>query len=143
MSFSLGMVAALCFGLAAFMLYRPANPNWWIGVRIPWTYADPEIWRQSWRLAAIMLLNMGIGALLAWWLFVVFFISFLVACFYVPMRTYRRKYGTLRFWKDAGWLDYQPVALCPQCGHYQKLASAAAFTEAACEACGQPFPAAR
>ena len=34
---------------------------------------------------------------------------------------YRWKYGTYRFWKDLGWIDYRPVARCAYCGHFQKL----------------------
>ena len=56
-----------------------------------------------------------------------------------PIYLYRRKYGTLKYWKDVGWIDYRPVARCRQCGQLQKLADAKSLKEARCEACGFPL----
>jgi hypothetical protein len=53
---------------------------------------------------------------------------------------YRLKYGTWRFWKKPGWINYRPVARCPRCGHFQKLASHADLDQGACEVCGAQRP---
>ena len=50
---------ALIFGgLGVYMLLRRHGPNLWIGVRLPWTFADRAIWDKSWRLSATFLLGM-------------------------------------------------------------------------------------
>jgi hypothetical protein len=118
-------------------LWLPA-PNWWIGVRIPWTFADRELWDRSWRLASRILVIMAINALWSWKAFVITLAHLVVLSCAWPVFLYRRKYGTCRYWKDAGWLDYHPVARCRHCGHFQKLTAAAALAGARCEACGLP-----
>lgn len=42
------------------------RPNFWIGVRTPWTLADPQVWDRTHRLAAYSLTGVGIvGAIAA------------------------------------------------------------------------------
>lgn len=121
------------------VLWRP-GPNLWFGVRLPWTLADPYIWDKSWRLASRLLMVMGITALISWrafWISTVHLVG--LSCLYTAI-LYRWKYGTWRFWKKAGWIDYRPVARCRVCGHFQKLASHADLGRAACEACGADLP---
>ena len=133
------LLAAVCGGLGVLMLLWRAGPNLWIGVRLPWTFADREIWNKSWRLAAIFLTGMGLWALFSWKFFFVALAHLIILGILYPIYLYRRKYGTLRFWKDMGWLDYHPVARCPGCGHWQKLPDAAALAGARCESCQRPF----
>lgn len=121
------------------ILWRP-GPKWWIGVRLPWTFADREIWDKSWRLTAIFLVGMGLGALISWKFFAIAGAHFIILGILYPVYLYRRKYGTLRYWKDLGWIDYHPVSRCPHCGHFQKLGEAALLTGSKCEACSQVFP---
>jgi len=129
------LLAAVCGGTGVMMLIWRPGPNMWIGVRLPWTLADRQIWDKSWRLASIFLTGMGIWALLYWRLFFVALAHFIVLGILYPIYLYRRKYGTLRFWKDLGWTDYRPVARCRICGHWQKLPDAGALAGARCESC--------
>jgi len=133
------LVAAGCGGLGILMLFWRPGPNWWIGVRTPWTFADRKIWDKAWRLAAVFLLGMGIGILISRKLFFISLLHLVILGLLYPMFLYRRKYGTLRYWKDVGWIDYRPVARCRRCGHFQKLNDGAVFKEARCEACGFVF----
>ena len=128
------------------MLFWQPGPNLWVGVRLPWTLADRAIWRKSWRLASRLLMVMGITVLISWRAFLISTIHLVgLTCLYTALR-YRWKYGTWRFWKDLGWIDFRPVVRCRHCGHFQKLrdewelpgsfappvaASAAASSEAA------------
>ena len=125
--------------MGVLMLLWRRGPNLWIGVRLPWTLADREIWDKSWRLASIFLTGMGLWALLYWRLFFVALAHFIFLGILYPIYLYRRKYGTLRFWKDVGWVDYRPVVRCRHCGHLQKLPEAAALAAARCESCQRPF----
>jgi len=128
---------ALIFGgLGLYMLLRRHRPNLWIGVRLPWTFADRHIWDKSWRLAAMFLLGMGVGILVSLKLFCIAVAHLIILGVLYPVFLYRRKYGTLRYWKDQGWIDYRPVARCSRCGHFQKLASHADLDRGVCEACG-------
>jgi len=132
---------ALIFGgLGVYMLLRRHRPNLWIGVRLPWTFADRDIWDKSWRLAAMFLLGMGVGILVSLKLFFIAVAHLIILGILYPVFLYRRKYGTLRYWKGQGWIDYRPVARCPLCGHFQKLASHADLARGACEACGAKLP---
>ncbi|OGR30598.1 MAG: hypothetical protein A2139_04330 [Desulfobacca sp. RBG_16_60_12] len=132
---------ALIFGgLGLYMLLRRHGPNLWIGVRLPWTFADRDIWDKSWRLAAMFLLGMGVGILVSLKLFFIAVAHLIILGVLYPVFLYRRKYGTLRYWKDQGWIAYRPVARCPRCGHFQKLASHADLGRGACEACGAKLP---
>ena len=132
---------ALIFGgLGLYMLLRRHGPNLWIGVRLPWTLADRDIWDKSWRLAAMFLLGMGVGILVSLKLFFIAVAHLIILGILYPVFLYRRKYGTLRYWKDHGWIDYRPVARCQHCGHFQKLASHADLDQGACEACGAKLP---
>jgi hypothetical protein len=121
------------------VFWRP-GPNLWFGVRLPWTLADPSIWDKSWRLASRLLIVMGITALISWrafWISTAHLVG--LSCLYTAI-LYRWKYGTWRFWKEAGWIDYRPVARCARCGHFQKLASHADLDQGTCEACGAKLP---
>jgi hypothetical protein len=133
------ILAAIMLGLGGYMLMRSHGPNPWIGVRLPWTLADREIWDKSWVLAAWLLVAVGLGALVSWPLFLLAIFALLVLCMYYPFSLYRRKYGTWRYWRDIGWLDYRPAARCPQCGQIQKLMDAGELAGAHCEACGAPL----
>lgn len=133
------IIAAVCGGLGVLMLFWRPGPNLWIGVRLPWTLADRQIWDKSWRLAAIFLTAMGVWALFHWKLFFVALAHLVILGILYPIYLYWRKYGTLRFWKDEGWLDYHPVARCRGCGHWQKLPDALALAGASCEECRRPF----
>jgi len=125
------------------MLVRRHGPNPWIGVRLPWTFADREIWDQSWLLAVAILVATGLGALLSWTLFIISILGLIILGIAFPAFLYHRKYGTWRTWKDTwrtwkdtGWLEYRPSARCPQCGHIQNLEDAGELTGKHCEACG-------
>ena len=130
-------LAVLCGGLGLLMLFWRAGPNLWIGVRTPWSYADRDIWQKSWKHAAVLLLAMAAGALLNWLLFGIATAALIGWSLGYPLYAYRRKYGTLRFWKDLGWLDYRPVVRCRHCGHFQKLRDDAELPVAVCESCGR------
>ena len=130
------LLAGIFFGLGGFMLVWRKGPNCWIGVRTPWTFADPEIWDQSWLLAVFLLLGMGLGMLFSWILFVASIVALIVLGLLVPPVLYRRKYGTWRYWKDTGWLDYHPAVKCSRCGNIQKLKEAGDLAGAHCETCG-------
>jgi hypothetical protein len=127
---------ALCGGLGLLMLWWRPGPQLWIGVRTPWTYADRDLWRKSWTHAAVLLLAMGLGAALHWLLFWIATAALLLWCLGYPLYGYRRKYGTLRYWKDSGWMDYRPVVRCLHCGHFQKLRDDGELPVAICENCG-------
>jgi hypothetical protein len=121
------------------MLCWRAEPNLWIGVRLPWTFADRQIWDKSWNLAALFLTGMGVGALVSQKIFFISLAHLIILGILYPIFLYWRKYGTLRYWKDAGWLDYHPVVRCRRCRHWQKLPEAAALALARCESCHTPF----
>jgi predicted membrane channel-forming protein YqfA (hemolysin III family) len=131
-------LGALCGGLGVLMLFWQAGPNGWIGVRMPWTFADREIWDKSWRLAAYLLLVMGLSALISFPAFLAASGLLIVGCIAYPWQVYRKKYGTSRYWKDNGWMAYHPVALCQHCGHLQNLAHDRELPGARCKACGLP-----
>jgi len=130
------LLAAVFLGLAVYMLVRRHGPNPWIGVRLPWTFADREIWDKSWLAAVGILVAIGLGALLSWTLFIVSFLALIILGVSFPAFIYYRKYGTWRYWKDQGWLAYRPAARCCRCGHIQNLEDPGKLAEAKCEACG-------
>jgi len=130
------LLAVIFLGLAAYMLLRRHGPNPWIGVRLPWTFADREIWDKSWLLAVGIVVAAGLGVLLSWTLFILSLIALIALGILYPFFLYRRKYGTWRYWKDTGWQAYRHAALCPQCGHIQKLQDAGDLGGAHCESCG-------
>ena len=134
------LLALIFAGLGGYMLLRRHGPNLWIGVRLPWTLADRDIWDKSWRLAAMFLLGMGAGILVSLKLFFIAVAHLIILGVLYPVFLYRRKYGTLRYWKDQGWIDYHPVARCALCGHFQRLAGHADLDRGACEACGAKRP---
>jgi ribosomal protein S27AE len=122
------------------MAFWQPGPNLWFGVRLPWTLADPYIWNKSWRLASRLLMVMGVTVLISWrafWISTAHLVG--LSCLYTVI-LYRWKYGTWRFWKDQGGIAYRPVARCPNCGHFQKLASHADLARSACETCGAKRP---
>ena len=133
------LMAVILLGLAGYMVLRPKGPNAWIGVRLPWTLADREIWDKSWLLAELMVMSMGLGALFFWPLFIISLIALIVLGLLVPPFLYYRKYGTWRFWKDLGWCDYRPAARCRRCGIIQKLENSEELAQAYCQACGAPL----
>lgn len=133
------LLAVVCGGTGILMLLKRRGPNVWIGVRLPWTFADRQIWDKSWRLASIFLTGMGLWALLYQRLFFVALAHFIVLGILYPIFLYWRKYGTLRYWKNGTCLGYHPVVRCRHCRHLQKLPEAAALTAARCESCRHPF----
>jgi uncharacterized membrane protein len=46
----LGGVGLLFAGIG--VLFRRAEPNWFVGIRTPWTLSDDEVWRRTHRAAA-------------------------------------------------------------------------------------------
>ena len=119
--------------------WRP-GPNLWFGVRLPWTLADPWIWDKSWRLASRLLMVMGITVLISWRAFYISTAHLVgLSCLYTVI-LYRWKYGTWRFWKGQGWIDFRPVARCRVCGHFHKLDCAGELAERSCEACDTKLP---
>ncbi len=118
------------------MLFWQPGPNLWFGVRLPWTLADTYIWKKSWRLASRLLMVMGVTALISWRALLISTAHLIgLTCLYTVL-LYRWKYGTWRFWKDLGWIDYRPVVRCTHCGHFQKLRDESELPVAVCEACG-------
>ena len=128
---------AAVFGLLSLVLFlwRP-GPKWWIGVRVPWTFADREIWNNSWILAGFFCLGMALAVLFSSLAFFVALGLFILTSLLYPVYRYRQKYDTLLFWKEVGWTDYRPVVRCAHCGHLQKLRDAGQLPAAICEACG-------
>jgi len=118
------------------MIFWQPGPNLWFGVRLPWTFADRRIWNKSWRLAAMFLLGMGLGIMVSFKFFLIGLIHLTVLAIIYPIILYRWKYGTWRYWKDIGWIDYRPVVRCAHCGHFQKLRDSEDLPVAVCEACG-------
>ena len=119
------------------MLFWQPGRNLWFGVRLPWTLADAAIWKRSWRLASRLLMVMGITILFSWrafWISTAHLVG--LSCLYTVI-LYRWKYGTWRFWKEIGWIDYRPVVRCAHCGHFQKLRDENELLTIICEACGQ------
>ena len=130
------LLAGICLGMGGLMHFWRKGPNCWIGVRTPWTFADRGIWDQSWRLTALLLLGMGLGALWYMPLFVASVIAVVVLGIFYPLFLYQRKYGTWHYWKDIGWKQYRPAARCPHCGHIQRLNDAGELAVAHCQSCG-------
>jgi hypothetical protein len=130
------LLAGIFLGLGGVMLVWRKGPNCWIGVRLPWTFADREIWNQSWLMAAIIVAIMGIGLLISSTLFVASLFTVIILSILYPLFLYHRKYGTWRYWKDTGLIDYRPAIRCPQCGNIQKLKNSGELAGAHCEACG-------
>ena len=130
------VLAAIFLGLGVLMLVWRKGPNWWIGVRLSWTYADREIWDKSWTLAAWLLVLMGLSIFISFYAFVAAAVLIAGLCLWYPYRLYRQKYGTWHTWKDVGWLAYRPAAQCPNCGYMQKLNEAGDLETIRCEACG-------
>ena len=135
---TLFILGAFCLGFASVMFFWNPGPNGLIGVRLPWTFADREIWNKSWRLANFLLIVMGAGAMVSFPAFIGATVMLTVSCLAYPWQLYRSKYGTTRYWKDPGCMAYRPVARCSHCGHLQNLASDQDLSKATCEACGLP-----
>jgi hypothetical protein len=118
------------------MLFWQPGPDTWFGVRLPWTLADPYIWKKSWRLASRLLMVMGVTVLISWRAFLISAAHLVgLSCLYTVL-LYRWKYGTWRYWRDQNWSDYRPVVRCKHCGHLQRLAFSADLAGCKCEACG-------
>jgi hypothetical protein len=79
---------------------------------------------------------MGVGILVSLKFFLIAVAHLIILGVFYPVFLYRRKYGTLRYWKDQGWIDYHPVARCRLCGHCQKLTGPEDLDRGACESCG-------
>jgi hypothetical protein len=129
-------LAAVCALLGVVLLVWRPGPKWWIGVRTPWTFADREIWERTWVQAGVLLLVMAGAALFSSLAFFIALALFILTSLLQPIYLYWRKYGTLLFWKDIGWVDYRPVVRCRHCGHVQKLVDDQHLEGAICEGCG-------
>jgi hypothetical protein len=83
MTSSLTYFLSAVFGILAvvLLLWRP-GPKWWIGVRLPWTFADRQIWDTSWVMAGLFCLAIAVVVLyspLAFYLaLALFFILYVV-----------------------------------------------------------------
>ncbi|MFB6206767.1 MAG: SdpI family protein [Haloglomus sp.] len=53
----LGGVGLLFAGIG--VLFRRAEPNWFVGIRTPWTLSDDEVWRRTHRVAAPLFVVAG------------------------------------------------------------------------------------
>ncbi len=135
---ALFILGAFCVGLGLVMLFWHPGPNGLIGVRLPWTFADREIWDKSWRLATCLLLVMGVSAFISFPAFIGATVLLTGGCIGYPWQLYRQKYGTSRYWKDHGCMAYHPVARCSHCGRLQNLANERELPDVRCEACGLP-----
>ncbi|MFA4902990.1 MAG: hypothetical protein WC600_09605 [Desulfobaccales bacterium] len=130
------LLAAVCGLLGVVLLVWHPSPKSWIGVRTPWTFADREIWDISWMAGGVLLLVMAGAVLVTAFAFFVAVALLILISLLLPIYLYRRKYGTLLFWKDIGWIDYRPVVRCSHCGHTQKLEDDQHLERAICEVCG-------
>ncbi len=125
-------------GLGLYLRLRPRGPNAWVGVRLPWTFADREIWDKSWKLGADFLILMGAAALLGVKPFFLVVSLMVLGCLIYPWRLYHRKYGTSTACRGRGWTDYRPLVACRHCGHRQCLERGTPVQTVLCEACGLP-----
>ncbi|MGA7564377.1 MAG: SdpI family protein [Desulfobaccales bacterium] len=131
------LVSGLCWSVGLLMLFWQAGRNLWVGVRLPWTLADAALWKKSWRLASRLLMVMGVTVIFSWRAFFISTVHLIgLTCLYTALR-YRLKYGTWRYWKEPGWIDYRPVVRCNHCGHFQKLQDEGELPLCTCEACGR------
>ncbi len=123
--------------VGAYLLIFPPGPNPWGGLRLPWTYADREIWDNGTRLTAWLLLAAG-AAFAVWWpAGMVGIFALVVVAIPYARALYVRKYGTSKTWHGGhSWIDYRPVAKCPNCGHLNRLNSADDLPLARCDQCG-------
>jgi uncharacterized membrane protein len=39
------------------------RPNWFVGIRTPWTLASDDVWRRTHRLAAVLMVGGGLSLL--------------------------------------------------------------------------------
>ena len=83
-----------------------------VGVRLPWTYADEEIWHKANRLAGILSIVLGVLFFYSQLWAVLWLVVLIPASIIYPMVLYYRKYGTLRTEKVGRgflYIDYRPV----------------------------------
>jgi len=130
------LLAGIFLGLGALMLVWRKGPNCWIGVRLPRTFADREIWGWSWLMAAVLVVLMGTSLVVSPAFFMPALIALLILSILYPLWLYQRKYGTWRTWKDTGLMGYRPAARCRQCGNIQKLKDSGELAGGHCEVCG-------
>ncbi|MNI76151.1 Immunity protein SdpI [compost metagenome] len=67
-NFAAGKTAIAALGLLFIVLgnYMPQiRHNYFMGIRTPWTLADPEVWRKTHRLSGFMWMIGGVLILLA------------------------------------------------------------------------------
>ena len=114
------LLALIFGGLGVYMLLRRHGPNLWIGVRLPWTLADRDIWDKSWRLAAMFLLGMGAGILVSLKLFWITVAHLIILGVLYPVFLYRRKYGTLALLEGPGLDRLPPGGALPRLRPFSK-----------------------
>ena len=139
MTLGLRYFLSAVFGLLAVVLlvWRP-GPKWWIGVRLPWTFADREIWDTSWVMAGQFCLAIAVAVLFSAMAFYLtlalfFMVSMRLSHILLPAKIWHCWNSGKMF----GWTGYRPVVRCSHCGHLQKLKDEAQLPAAICEACGQ------
>jgi len=105
------LVGILCLAVGIFFSTVKIRRNRWGGVRLPWTYADEEIWHRANRLAGVLSIVLGVLFFHSQ-LWALEWIAVLIpASILYPAILYYRKYGTLKTEKAGkGFLciDYKP-----------------------------------
>jgi uncharacterized membrane protein len=43
------------------LLLRVAEPNWFVGIRTPWTLSSDEVWRRTHRLTSVLMAAVGVA----------------------------------------------------------------------------------
>ena len=106
------LVGILCLAIGIFFSVVKIRRNRWGGVRLPWTYADEEIWHKANRLAGVLSIVLGLLFFFSQLWAVAGLVVLIPAMIIYPAVLYRRKYDTLRTEKvGKGWLsiDYRPA----------------------------------
>jgi uncharacterized membrane protein len=89
-------VAAVFYG--AGLLLDHARPNWFVGIRTPWTLSSETVWNKTNKLGAILFKLFGAASLLGAILGGLFF--FWVVVLAVPASIYLIVYSYLEFRKE-------------------------------------------
>lgn len=131
-------VAGLSAAIGAWMAFWPPKPNAWAGTRVPWAYADEEIWYAAQRVTGWVILVCGLLAFIYWPVGIGLMIPGTIYMFVHPWMLYARKYGTGKTWHDGkGWRGYRPMVKCSLCGSLVKLNHADELGARTCDDCGQ------
>lgn len=82
-------VTPLSVGIIFILLgnYMPRiKPNWFVGIRTPWTLSDEEVWRKTHRLGGYLFIVSGLLIILAgflppYWNFIILMLSVFLSAF--------------------------------------------------------------